>query len=450
MIRPSRHLLPAPALAAFLLVLSAFFVACSSEDSADPAGDATDATTAGDATDATTARSASGDAPAVDTPDDLPQGLLVSLAALGKTDDGKPKPLPARLGLLTRQDGAWRYEIVEDEASNVFHKAMVFDPPGDAGPGILTLGGTAAAVKLWRHQDGEWSSETLWQEDFGGRFSRMRDGEVGDLLGEGTESLALATHDQGVVAVLHADGEGWVAEEMDRQAETIVHEIEIGDLDGDGTLEVYATPSALNKLDGSEQPGEITRYVPAAGGEREVVVPLGNRHAKEILVTDMDGDGKDELYASVEAVSGGQVEIRRYLAAEDGGVTDGVVIATLDDKLSRFLTAGDVDGDGALEIVATGKTSGVWLLRPPAEGTEWTKTSIDTESAGFEHAALLTDLDGDGRDELYVASDDDDELRRYVWVDGQPVRDVIHRWDDGLSRFTWNLMPVPVELVSGS
>ena len=420
-----------------LALVAGLFLACAPSDDA-----GTDAPQA----DVASASSS----PASTAPDDLPNGLLVSLAALGKNDQGRPMPLPARLGVLTRQSGEWAYEIVEDADSNVFHKAMVFDPPGDAGPGILTLGGTAAKVKLWNRSSGEWQAETLWQADFGGKFSRMRDGEVGDLLGEGTESIAIATHDQGVVAVLHAVDGGWEAEEMDRQESTIVHEVEIGDLNGDGTLEVYATPSAKNKLDGSEQPGEITRYVPATGGDREVVVPLGNRHAKEILTADMDGDGKDELYASVEAVSGGQVEIRQYQATDDGELTEGVVIATLADKLSRFLTAGDLDGDGTLEMVATGKSSGVWLLRPPTEGTEWQKTSIDTDSGGFEHAALLTDLDGDGTDELYVASDDDKEIRRYVWQDGEAVREVIHKWEDDLSRFTWNLMPVPVGVASGS
>lgn len=439
----NRFLRPAFPALALLTLLAGLFLACApSEDAGTSDADARQA-------DAAAASTATRSAPA-----DLPNGLLVSLAALGKNAEGRPMPLPARLGILTRQSGEWIYEIVEDTDSNVFHKAMVFDPQGEDGPGILTLGGTAAVVKLWHRSGGEWQAETLWQADFGGRFSRMRDGEIGDLLGEGSESIAIATHDQGVVAVLHATDDGWVAEEMDRQESTIVHEVEIGDLDGDGTLEVYATPSAKNKLDGSEQPGEITRYVPAlaseGSGEREVVVPLGNRHAKEILTADMDGDGKDELYASVEAVSGGQVEIRQYQATDDGGLTEGVVIATLADKLSRFLTAGDIDGDGTLEMVATGKSSGVWLLRPPTEGTEWQKTSIDTDSAGFEHAALLTDLDGDGTDELYVASDDDKEIRRYVWKDGEAVRETIHKWEDDLSRFTWNLMPVPVEVASGS
>ena len=42
------------------------------------------------------------------------------------------------------------------------------------------------------------------------------------------------------------------------------------------------------------------RYVPAKGEGRFVVADLGLRHAKEILVDDVDGDGRDELYVAVE------------------------------------------------------------------------------------------------------------------------------------------------------
>src|SRR3990172_5744193 len=53
--------------------------------------------------------------------------------------------------------------------------------------GLLTLGGSKAAVKLWR-PDGR--TETLWEADFGGKFSRMRDAEVGDIYGDGKLSIA--------------------------------------------------------------------------------------------------------------------------------------------------------------------------------------------------------------------------------------------------------------------
>jgi hypothetical protein len=376
-------------------------------------------------------------------PDHLPQGLLIALSRFESDESGKPLP-KSELVILLRREGAWQARSYQDPESNVFHKAMVHQRPG-SGPAILTLGGTAAAVKLWGSVDGELEpSETLWMEDFGGRFSRMRDAEQGDLFGEGSSSLAVATHDQGVVAVIRPGVEG--ALELDRKPDTIVHEVEIGDLDGDGVLEVYATPSDPNKLDGSLQRGEVVRYVPATGEGRQVVADLGDRHAKEILVDDVDGDGRDELYVSIEAVEGGRLEIRRYDAETDP--SGGFAIATLRDAMCRFLTSGDVDGDGKKEMVAAAKDTGLWLLRPGADPrAEWSVSLIDPDSKGFEHAAVLADLDGDGTDELYAASDDDREVRRYVWEGDRPVREVIYARPDATPILTWNLMPVPETLV---
>lgn len=367
------------------------------------------------------------------------QVLLIAMAEFGRNDDGSPAPLPARLGILTRDGDTWSYESIEDPDSNVFHKAMAYRDTtgGSTTEGILTLGGTGAVVKLWS-ADG--TATTLWEADFGGEFSRMRDAEIGDIYGDGSMAVAVVTHDQGVVAVLRPDGHGGFAiEQIDAKPDTIVHEIELGDLDGDGMLEIYATPTEPNRLDGSAQPGSVVRYVPAAGEGRTVVADLGSRHAKEILVTDLDGDGRDELYVSVEAVSGGKVQIRRYLAdtAPDGGE----VVATLDDRLCRFLTAGDVDGDGTREMVAATYRGGIWLLRPSSGS--WEPELITDDSSSFEHAAILLDLDGDGRDELYVASDNQHQLRRYDWSSEGWSHEVLVQYPEGTPRLTWNLTPAP-------
>jgi hypothetical protein len=355
--------------------------------------------------------------PAEPPAEPLPNGLLLALAVLENGPDGKPVPQPAQLGILTNDGRAWQYRTISDPESNVFHKAMAYEPrPGEAG--VLTAGGSKAVLKLW-YEGGE--AATVWEEDFGGKFSRMRDVEIADLMGDGVPMLAVATHDQGVVAIVRPTSQGYEVQRIDEEPDTFVHEIEVGDLDGDGTLEVYATPSLPNKLDGSPQPGFVTRYVPAKGEGRVVVADLGDRHAKEILVGDVDGDGTDELYVSVEAVAGGQVEITRFDAGTDP--TGGAVIATLPDKLCRFLTAGDIDGDGRQEMVAAAHKSGVWLLRPGADPhATWDKTLIDANSSGFEHAAVFADLDEDGVDELYVANDDRGEIDRYIWVDGEPIK----------------------------
>jgi hypothetical protein len=283
----------------------------------------------------------------------------------------------------------------------------------------------------------------------------MRDAEVADLFGDGGASVAVATHDQGVVAVLRPREGGFEVVSLDEKPDTFVHEIEIGDLDGDGVREVYATPSEPNRLDGTPQSGEVVRYVPAAGEGRVVVADLGDRHAKEILVDDVDGDGRDELYVSVEGHTEGKgptkrlidpVQILRFDA--DTEPSAGVAVGTLEDSLSRFLTAGDVDGDGKKELVVAAFSSGLWLFRPGTdlEGS-WRRELIDKDSAGFEHASILADLDGDGVDELYVASDRHKQLRRYVWNGEKLVREVIYTRPDDRAIFTWNLMPVPVDLI---
>jgi hypothetical protein len=361
------------------------------------------------------------------------------------------EPGPARLDLLTRQGGEWKTETIEDPESNVFHKAMVLTPSGQA-PGVVTLGGSGAYVKMWRREKGKLQPRTLWHAKFGGKFDRMRDAEIADLYGDGTPAIAVATHDQGVVAILRQDGAKWRVAQIDKKKDTFVHEIEIGDLDKDGVLEVYATPSEPNKIDVEAQRGEVVRYVPKTGKGPTIIADLGDRHAKETYVGDVDGDGTDELYVAVEALTKGRgasleilepVEIRRYDAETPPEAK--VVIATIPDRLCRFLTVGDVDGDGKMEMVAASFSKGLWLLRPGKDAkSEWGVENIDRDSGGFEHAALLTDLDGDGTEELYVAADTQGELRRYVWTRGRAKRETILRRDIPMSRMTWNITPFPV------
>ncbi|MCP4037959.1 MAG: VCBS repeat-containing protein [bacterium] len=396
-------------------------------------------------------------APAPPTPQapDLPQALVLSLASFAPFEKGKPpQALPARMEFLAFRDGKWQVSTVEDEGSDVFHKAMHYQT-ADGQDRILSVAGSAAQVKLWAMNDGKLSAQTLWEKDFGGKFSRMRDVEVGDLFGDGRASMAVATHDQGVVATLAPGASGqFEVVEIDAEPDTFVHEIELGDIDGDGMLEVYSTPSEPNRLDGSPQSGQVTRYVPKTGEGRSVVADLGDRHAKEIYVGDVDGNGKDELYVVVEGRLNKETgsidvktEIRRYEADTDPKA--GVVIGELPDYLCRFLTVGDIDGDGKKEMVAAAYGSGLWLLRPGDDPEQrWRVESLDKNSGGFEHAAILTDLDGDGRDELYVASDKHKVVRRYAWNGARMVPETIYTRPKGEGGvFTWNIMPLPTSLV---
>ena len=383
-------------------------------------------------------------AAASELPTSLRRGLLIAYSSfLVENGEVRLTAPRARADLLTRSGGEWRVDSFEDPGSGAFHKAMPFLPPGGR-PGIVTLQGTAASVKLWHRGPNGWTSETLWLDTESIFFG---DAEAGNLFGDG-EALAIATPAQGVTTLRWVNGRA-SARRIDPRPYTLMPELEIGDLNGNGQREIYAP--TMN-LDG--QHGEVVRYVPQPNGEaqRTVVADLGNRRAKDIWVGDMDGDGRDELYVAVEALTRGAedsveivepVQIRRYEA--ETAPTEGVVIATLQDRFTGLLTVGDVDGDGHREMVAAAFSSGLWVLRPGSNPrSEWSSECIDRDSSGFEHTSTFADLDGDGRDELYVAADDQGELRRYVWANGSPRREVIHRRDKQRAAHTWSIVPYDV------
>jgi hypothetical protein len=379
-----------------------------------------------------------GDAEAAEFVGKAGRTLLVTQSRFKADEKGKyTVPDAGVLLLLTPAKGKWKVEQIEDTESNVYHKALQY---GDEG--ILTLGANEAKLKLWNKDGGEWKAEVLWHPTFGGEHNRLRDAELADFDGDGRQDLAIATHDQGVIAVIWRKESGWEAQEIDRKADTFVHEIEVGDLDGDGNLEFYSTPSQPNTASGAEQGGRIMRY--AWTGEKfeaSEVVSLETRHMKEILVADVEGDGKQELYAAVEAEvgEGGKikqpVEIRRF--DWKGGKFEATTVVEIADRLCRFLIAGDLDGDGKSELIAAAFTAGVWVVEK--DGESWNKTCIDEKSGGFEHAAYLADMNGDQKLELYVADDRGGAVRQYIFSSGSYDTKVVSKRLVPAQAMVWNI-----------
>ncbi len=365
--------------------------------------------------------------------------LLLTQAWFYKDADGKSKPGPARLDIWRETDGRWGHTRLEDADSNVFHKAIPW-----AG-GILTIGAERALLKKWTFADGKWNEEVLWEGDWGGRFDRLRDIEIGDVTGDGKDELVIATHDAGVVAVVTPQPDGTVKVlQMDEKADTFVHEIEIGDIDGDGTNEFFCTPSDRNKANAAQAGGIAMYKWDGSTFVRSWVEHSEGTHAKEILAHDMDGDGTTELFGVFEAEVDPNnkarlvkpVEIRQYKLSATGGFTH-TTIATIDDRQTRFLVAGDFDGDGTTELIAAALRTGIYHITPTSDGGRWKSGRFETDSSGFEHAIYGADLDGNGRLELYCAADDQHKLRRYVWEGSGFQRTELGNLDADV--FTWNI-----------
>jgi hypothetical protein len=364
--------------------------------------------------------------------------LLVTQSNFARNDEGKyVTPDSGELILLSPDKNMWKAESIRDTESNVFHKALQYDKDS-----IFTIGAEEALLKLWRKQNGEWKSTTIWHPTFGGKHNRLRDFEKADFDKDGRDDLAIATHDQGVVAVAFNRGDKWEVKEIDRKPDTFVHEIEIGDLDKDGNLEIYATPSDPNTATGVEQGGAVVRYEWADGKfEKTVVAHYDTRHIKEVLVADVDSDGTQELYAALEAEMGEKFSIRTPVEIVRFDLVDGKFVPrkviSIQDRFCRFLTAGDVDGDGKTELIASAFSAGIWVI--DLDGGVYRGNCIDSKSGGFEHATYLADMDDNGKPELYVADDNAGALRQYIYTDGHWATKVIHKRLNPKAAMVWNI-----------
>ncbi len=174
----------------------------------------------------------------------------------------------------------------------------------------------------------------------------------------------------------------------------------VADLDGNGTMEIVASAYSVVALQGAT--GEVLWRVDS-GKDRNSPPGYSHRTWPGIWIHDVDGDKIPEI---ITAHSGGYVSVYD----NQGYFKPGWPQRPITNEL-RGLVVSDIDRDGTAEIIVTGATynkTNTWVyehngtLRPG-----WPQLSNDSGSAHgvFNDNASAGDIDGDGADEIIVPSD---------------------------------------------
>ena len=236
---------------------------------------------------------------------------------------------------------------------------------------------------------------------------------VGDINGDGRTDVALAPSElEGQryrVSWFQAPADprsgSWPEHVVEDNIEAVHHFIGIGDMDGDGHMDIVAA-----EMQQGEDPDEVKVYVNEDG--------QGNSWTKQVIATtgshsmrlvDFDDDGDMDLFGA--NWQGQTVELFENLACQSAlDRWQRFVIDPNKPWRTIFVLAADLDGDG-LQDVATG---GWWYKNPGNTDGDWTRRTF---GAPLNNVAAIYDFDRDGKpDVLGTQGQGSDADPRFAWA----------------------------------
>ena len=237
------------------------------------------------------------------------------------------------------------------------------------------------------------------------------DVQVGDLDGDGDLDVVAASEEEDEICWYeNLEGSGYFGpKRLIATAAMEVQSVHVADVDGDGDVDVLAATFADDRIswyrnmDGQGGFGSAWTITTAANG------------ASSVFAADLDGDG------DVDVISASTLgnEIAWYENQDGLGFFWVQHVISSSTSRARDVEAVDLDGDGDLDVLTAGNgPPGIaWHENTNGLGAFGPKRIVDPW-AGGKVAATAADLDADGDPDLLVASRSADTVTWYENLDG--------------------------------
>jgi Calx-beta domain/FG-GAP-like repeat len=219
---------------------------------------------------------------------------------------------------------------------------------------------------------------------------------TGDIDGDGDLDIATSSPGDDTIAWYentNGDGSSWTFDEVATSAAN-ASSVEIGDLDGDGELDLVSSSSADDTIAWYENTnGDGSAWTPAD-------INTNANGANSVALGDLDGDGDLDIASS--SLLDDTIAWYNNTAGNASAWTPTNISTTQDGASS--VVAADFDGDGDLDLASASSISNdvVWFANTAGNASTWTPNNIDLTANGAL-ALAVGDLDGDGDMDLAAA-----------------------------------------------
>jgi hypothetical protein len=190
----------------------------------------------------------------------------------------------------------------------------------------------------------------------------------------------------------------WVADVAPNGGTFSCGDIDIADIDGDGKIDILAPQ---NNGEWTDKPKEQTFFWYSYPEKEAHFIGKTSQYIKDVSVVDLNKDGKPDLAGL--SFDGSYLVIFEQVGPDEWKVikeNPGV-------NLHEGMDTGDIDGDGYVDIAATG----YWLRNPGGDiSGDWFFLEIDSlwhnQSGDWSRNAtkhFCADIDNDGKSEVFIS-----------------------------------------------